>query len=75
MLPIVTDVEQTKGVRANNELKWAMKEVLTIEDEKARKMLESTNMSSNSQKYRCKRPRECIKLEKWTEIVHVLKWV
>ena len=69
MLSIVTDVEQTKGVSANNELKWAMKEVPAIENEKARKMIESTNMFSNSQKYRCKMPRECIKLEKWTEIV------
>ena len=32
-------------------------------------MIESTNMFSNSQKYRCERPRECIILEKWTEIV------
>ena len=64
MISIVTDVEQTKGVSVNNELKWAMKEVLAIENEKAR-----TNMFSNSQKYGCKRPRKCIKLEKWTEIV------
>ena len=69
MLSIVIDVGQTKGVRANNELKWAMKEVPVIENEKARKMIESTNMFSNSEKCRCKRPRECIKLDKWTEIV------
>ena len=50
-------------------MKWGMKEVPEIENEKARKMIESTNMFSNSQKCRCKRPRECIKLEKWTEIV------
>ena len=48
MLSIVTDVEQTKEARANNELKWAMKEVPAIENEKARKMTESTNMFSNS---------------------------
>ena len=69
MLSIVADVEQTKGVSANNELKWAMKKVPAIENEKARKMIESTNMFSNSQKYRSKRPRERIKFEKWTEIV------
>ena len=46
-----------------------MKEVPAIENEKARKMIESTNMFSNSQKYRCKRPTECIKFEKSTEIV------
>ena len=41
-----------------------MKEVLAIANKKARKMIESTNMFNNSQKYKCKRPREFIKLEK-----------
>ena len=40
-----------------------------IENGKARKIIESTNMFSNSEKYWCKWPRECIKLEKWLEIV------
>ena len=50
-------------------VKMSNEGVPAIENEKARKMIESTNMLSNSQKYRCKRPRECIELEKWTEIV------
>ena len=39
MLSIVTDVEQTKGVRATNELKWAMKKVPPIENETREKWL------------------------------------